>query len=197
MADDNGERLDNDENAFWFAIGGTALLGVIAFIIAWFTNLDINAMTDFNANAVALGVIYTTPLVIFLWWFATTDVRLFANFRDDQLKFFMLLPFPLTPWRIATIAVAAGVFEELLFRGVFQTTVQNWIGPAAALILSSLIFGALHWRTTLYAAITTVIGLYLGAVFLWTENLLVPIIVHGLYDAIALHYTATMLKQRR
>jgi len=40
----------------------------------------------------------------------------------------------------------------------------------------------------LYALLAGVVGLYLGGLYLLTGNLLVPIVVHALYDVVALGY---------
>jgi membrane protease YdiL (CAAX protease family) len=36
--------------------------------------------------------------------------------------------------------------------------------------------------------VATVIGAYLGVLWLWTGNLMTPIVVHALYDFVALIY---------
>jgi uncharacterized protein len=43
-----------------------------------------------------------------------------------------------------------------------------------------------HWLTMSYAVFATLIGVYLGILFLVTENLLAPIVTHALYDVVAL-----------
>jgi len=52
------------------------------------------------------------------------------------------------------------------------------------------LFGAAHWLTLSYALLAGVIGVYLGVVFLLTENLLIPITAHALYDVVALSVLA-------
>jgi hypothetical protein len=39
-----------------------------------------------------------------------------------------------------------------------------------------------------YAVIAALIGAYLGAIMLLTQNVLTPIVAHGLYDFVALLY---------
>jgi hypothetical protein len=95
-------------------------------------------------------------------------------------------------WELAGIAAFAGFGEELLFRGL----IQNWlggllpgeIGNYVGLIVTSILFGLLHWLTASYAVLATSVGLYLGALWLATGNLLVPAVVHTLYDFWALVY---------
>lgn len=82
---------------------------------------------------------------------------------------------------VLLLSCAAGVGEEVLFRGALQTVLG-----AHGLWVSSLLFGALHAMTFTYFSLATLIGLYLGALFEWSGNLLAPILVHALYDALAL-----------
>jgi hypothetical protein len=52
--------------------------------------------------------------------------------------------------------------------------------------IAALLFGVAHWLTMSYAVFATLIGVYLGILFLFTENLLAPIVTHALYDVVAL-----------
>jgi membrane protease YdiL (CAAX protease family) len=79
-----------------------------------------------------------------------------------------------------------------LFRGLLQTglsTVSSWW---LGLIITSIIFGLLHFVSLLYAVLATLIGLYLGFLFIIFDNLAVPMIVHALYDFVALLYLVRM-----
>jgi len=86
------------------------------------------------------------------------------------------------------ISVLAGVGEEMLFRGLMQDLFANWIPLAAAVVLAAVLFGMMHAVTVTYAVLAAVIGIYLGAVYVWTDNLLAPMIAHGLYDFVVLLY---------
>jgi hypothetical protein len=52
--------------------------------------------------------------------------------------------------------------------------------------IAALLFGAAHWLTMSYAVFAALIGVYLGILFLVTENLLAPAVTHALYDIVAL-----------
>jgi hypothetical protein len=87
---------------------------------------------------------------------------------------------------IVLLALLAGVGEELLFRGVIQVWLAEraplWLAIAAA----SLLFGVGHWLSVSYAVLASVIGAYLGLLFLLSGNLLAPIVAHAAYDVVAL-----------
>jgi membrane protease YdiL (CAAX protease family) len=91
-------------------------------------------------------------------------------------------------WQLLLISILAGLGEELLFRGVIQGNLTRWLGLLPGLILASLLFGACHPMTLSYLMITTLIGVYLGTLWIVTGNLLAPVITHALYDFVALIY---------
>jgi uncharacterized protein len=82
----------------------------------------------------------------------------------------------------------AGLGEELLFRGVLQPVLARWLGVAGGLVVSNVLFGLLHPLIWTYIVLSFLLGLYLGALGLWSGNLLVVIVAHGLYDFLALCY---------
>ncbi|WP_276299689.1 CPBP family intramembrane glutamic endopeptidase [Halorussus lipolyticus] len=96
-----------------------------------------------------------------------------------------------------------GPAEELLFRGVIQSYLDGAFSRAPAVVLTSVLFALVHLPTTWVAtpdpvavAVTLAIlfglSVLLGYFFVWTENLVVPILIHGLYDALlfAIAYVA-------
>lgn len=88
--------------------------------------------------------------------------------------------------QLSALSLAAGVSEELLFRVVCQGGLTSKIGMVGAWLTASVLFGALHAVTLAYAILAGLIGAYLGALWIWTGNLLVPMFVHAVYDLLAL-----------
>jgi len=84
------------------------------------------------------------------------------------------------------LGMAAGFGEELLFRGILQTKLSGWVGSYVAVGLSSIIFGLLHAVTPLYAILATIASIYFGGLFIYSDNLAVPILCHAIYDVGAL-----------
>jgi membrane protease YdiL (CAAX protease family) len=77
---------------------------------------------------------------------------------------------------LLTGALLAGVFEELLFRGVAIAVLLPFRGMAFAIVASALLFGAAHLDAH-HAAVATLLGLQLGLLR----------VVHGLSLAVAAH----------
>ena len=57
-----------------------------------------------------------------------------------------------------------------------------------ALAAASVLFGVVHYVSTTYAVLATLMGAYLGVLWLVSENLVTPILVHALYDLVVLVY---------
>jgi hypothetical protein len=69
---------------------------------------------------------------------------------------------------------------------VIQNALAGWLPVWLALVVTAVVFGIAHWVTTAYAVVAGVVGLYLGLLYLRTENLLAPAVAHALYDFVAL-----------
>lgn len=83
-----------------------------------------------------------------------------------------------------------GPGEELVFRGVVQGLFRRAYGAIPAIVIASVLFGVVHYAALAgsgkltYIAVTILLGLILGGLYERTDNILVPIVVHGIYNAI-------------
>jgi membrane protease YdiL (CAAX protease family) len=84
----------------------------------------------------------------------------------------------------------------MLFRGVLQGFAARWLGPAAGLVICSALFGLAHPITWTYGLVSAGFGLYLGVVWLASDNLLVVVIAHALYDFLVLVYLLRIQRAR-
>ena len=197
MQEGNENNTPRDgSNDFAMVVGLTGVLGLLAIGLSFLFSTPLLPQIAFNLDGLAWGLVGTVPLAIFLYLFTRTNIGPLVELRESQIDFFAQIGFELSPVRIAALAAAAGICEELLFRGVFQTWLATMGTMIGAILLSNLVFGLLHFRTFLYAVIAGAVGIYLGVFHAATGNLLVPIIIHGLYDALALGYAKRALENR-
>lgn len=91
---------------------------------------------------------------------------------------------PLSAAEIAVFALSSGIAEEMLFRGAMQ--------PSLGIVLSSLIFGAMHvgpmrkfWVWTIWA---TAMGFVFAALYAATGELLAPIVAHVVINYENMHF---------
>ena len=188
----DGQKEGTNQDAaknFLVLIGGTLFLGLLAVGLAFLFKIRLQYYFFWRWSDLLIGIVATAPLAGFLFWFVKTSNPQLASFRESQIEFFAQIGFTFTIPRILLMGLGAGIFEELLFRGVFQTGAERFMPVIAAIIVTNIFFGLLHWRTVLYAVIAGILGAYLGIMFWLTGNLLAPMVTHTLYDIIALWYT--------
>lgn len=87
---------------------------------------------------------------------------------------------------LACVAVLAGVGEELLFRGFLQTWLGDYIAIPWAILVTSVIFGLLHYLSHAYFISVTVMSVAFGIAYYVADSLLMVMTWHGVYDFIAL-----------
>lgn len=162
-------------------------LGLLALVLALLFGLQPWLQFDLAFSQWLIGLVATLPMVLGL--VALGLVR--AKWVEELQRFMREVVVPMFAgarwWMLMLVALAAGIGEELLFRGVIQAGLGHWIGPGFGLVAASLLFGLVHAMSRAYFLLATLAGLYLGLLYLWTGNLLVVILVHFLYDWIALH----------
>jgi membrane protease YdiL (CAAX protease family) len=94
-------------------------------------------------------------------------------------------------WLIPLSFLVIGPGEELLFRGIIQSRLRNSFSPISGIVLASAMFAPPHilgLTGSIYALAVTIAILFIptlvfGATYELSENLLVPIVIHGAYDA--------------
>ena len=92
---------------------------------------------------------------------------------------------------IAVSLLVVGPVEEVLFRGVVQGGLRRAFDAAPAVLLASLLFGLVHLSALegtagqqwAYVAVVVVLGCVLGVLYERTDNVLVPGLAHGVYNA--------------
>src|SRR5262249_8081529 len=87
------------------------------------------------------------------------------------------------------VGIAPGVAEELLCRGLVQRGLASRLGPALAIPLAALAFGALH-ADLVHAAFPGALGLYLGVVAQLARSVRVAIACHATNNVLAVMLAA-------
>lgn len=89
--------------------------------------------------------------------------------------------------------VVGGFYEEIVFRGFIQRTMQKWFSNYSlsfwmAGLLTSILFGLYHWQQGIFGVIPATLGGLYWTYLLkrYNGNLWYPIVSHASYDTIAL-----------
>ncbi|EMA12081.1 CPBP family intramembrane glutamic endopeptidase [Haloarcula marismortui] len=104
--------------------------------------------------------------------------------REDPSFLLVMVP-------LAFLTIAPS--EEFIYRNLIQKYLYDDFGEFQAIILTSAVFGVVHFgqyaagtptQTVLSLLLVFVLSTLLGLSYLKTENLLVPIFIHGAFNAI-------------
>jgi membrane protease YdiL (CAAX protease family) len=201
MNDDQPPPRDITRTALIVELG----LAVLALAIGWLVGhsplASINPSQESlpaNGIAAAWGLAATLPMLLVLALVDRWPKGWMAELQQVVDELILPLFARTTVAQMALISLAAGFGEEMLFRGLIQAGLAQWIGGPygvwIAVILASMVFGVCHWITPTYALLAMGIGLYLGWLLVVSDNLLVPIVAHAVYDFLALVY---LVKWRR
>lgn len=164
------------------ALGVQAGLAVLALGAARVLDL---ALPVGRPGDVLAGLAAAAALALANWWVIRHAPAVWPVTSVRHVYRVLIVPlFARIGARAAVIVgLAAGVGEELLFRGVLQ--------PLVGLPLASLLFGAAHVagrEMVGFGVWAACMGAVLGALMAGTGGLLAPVVAHGVYDALALTY---------
>ncbi len=85
---------------------------------------------------------------------------------------------------LAAVVIAA-IAEEMLFRGMLQTSFEYFIDPAMAIVISAIIFALVHFNP--WSAIQfTMMGIVLGYMTWITKSIWPAVILHGTNNFLSL-----------
>lgn len=137
-----------------------------------------------SAGAIALLVIfivYSACSIIGLRRDSSKDKEILASLA--HIKWLM----PQAPKElnifVLGVSVSAGICEEILFRGYLLTELSAYMPVYLAVIVSSLLFGLPHlYQGPIHILRTAFVGLGFAMLYLATDSLLVPIVLHALFD---------------
>jgi membrane protease YdiL (CAAX protease family) len=109
-------------------------------------------------------------------------LTIFIIYLNDGFSIVSVNPFSFVIIPL-TVAFSVAIFEEILIRGIIFRIIEEGLGSYIALIISAMIFGALHLfnsHATLISAVCIAIeaGLLLGAAYIYSRNLWLPIAIH-------------------
>jgi hypothetical protein len=169
-----------------FAVLFEAGLGGLAWGLGWLFEEPPLASFSWALAPLGTGALASLPLLLLfaacVRW-PVGPLRQIRQFSDEVVRPWFA---PCTILDLAAISLAAGLGEEMLFRGLLQGLFGRWWGPWPGILAASVLFGLLHFITPTYALLAGIIGLYLGWLQQTTGNLLAVVVTHSLYDFVAL-----------
>jgi len=171
-------------------------LGLVAIVVGWIIGFDPRSLVpDWRdwysiGEGLVVGCVAGVVLVFVMLILALVPLRSIQSLNEHAERQLRLLLSGLSVAQLIAVSLAAGVGEELLFRGL----VMQWlIGDMQScttqslifgIIVSALVFGLAHPMSIAYVIFAFFMGLAMGVLHWYFQNLLVPIVAHWVYDAI-------------
>lgn len=162
------------------------VLVLLAIVLARFLGPDLWANITFSWEAVFWGCLGAVPPLVIILLIDRYPIGPFKHVADISDRFLRPLLRSCRWPDYILFATLAGFCEELFFRGWMQPFLAQWLPLWASVVIGAFIFGLCHLITPAYFVIACIISGYLAALLIWTDNLLVPMLTHGVYDLIAI-----------
>lgn len=157
--------------------GIIASSAVISTYIYFFRKYEKREIKEFSSKGIAKYLLSGTMIGVVLQSLTMLVIVLNGGFEIVSVNPIsnVIIPF--------TIAFTVAVFEEILIRGIIFRIIEEKLGSYISLLISAIIFGALHLlnpNSTLISGLCVGIeaGLLLGAAYIYTRNLWFPIAIH-------------------
>lgn len=169
--------------SFWLS---QILLFVPGIFLLWFLYLrngyELSEFFSFtNTAGIWVSGTLAALAAIGLQWLAWKIFSLSA-FDDGGINLLLLS----LPMQTLIPMFAFGAFaEELLVRGVLQTGIVNYFGPLIGVLLTSIIFSAMHVRYVKKPVLlggAFLISLFLGSLYFITGTLWASVWAHFIYN---------------
>ena len=178
----NGRKAQTVAFAMLFETG----LGFVGVLIAWAGGIDLPSKLIFSQDTCLRGLIACVPMIVLLVGFYESIWQPLVNLRHEVEKVVQELFAGCRWFELALVSIAAGIGEEVLFRGALQPLAIQWSTPWIGIIAVALLFGLAHAITPAYFIAATIIGAYFGWLAWAYQDLLAPIVAHAVYDLFAL-----------
>ncbi|NUN65322.1 CPBP family intramembrane metalloprotease [Pseudanabaena biceps] len=124
---------------------------------------------------IGLGVALLSSVIFEIW----------ESYRIAATEYLQMVLQPLKPIDLIWLGLLPGLSEEMLFRGVALPALGM---NGLALIITSVVFGVLHMANAKYMSYTVwaiAVGMMLGAVTIYTGNLLSAITAHVITNSLS------------
>lgn len=174
--------------ALWVLAAQAAVMVGLGLVLWDIANRPIAEFVTLSGKEALHGLLFGAVLIAVGW----TSFRAFPRASEAlvrmQAQTYEFLG-PKLGWpAIVLISLCAGIGEEALFRGGLQTWLGDFIGPVAAIGISSAVFGAIHFGKPAITALLLGVGVIFGSMYWATGSLLTVMIGHATYDIWALRY---------
>lgn len=128
----------------------------------------------------------------FNYWKLIIPVSVTVGYAIALGEYYIIDPGNLIPdlsfWNVLKLSIVMimfiGLIEELIFRSILQTRLEESMGMFSGLMVTSILFGVLHsgYGTCYEIMFTSLAGLMIGYIFQKTKSIPLIALTHGLVN---------------
>ncbi len=176
-------------------IGSTLYVLGLVLALALFLLLrrfDLDALAGFSRIGFLRTLVTASALILFAYpLIMLADVgtqHFLRNTPSPQAIVEMFIGSGTLEQRVLIIFLAVAVAplaEEFIFRFFLYGVMRRYLGKAAALLVSALLFAAVHGHLPSFAPLF-VLGSCLAIAYEWSGSILVPMMMHALFNSVTL-----------
>jgi membrane protease YdiL (CAAX protease family) len=183
------EVIIGDKGKFYFANGMVLWIGALIVWILWML-----ARRDWSLLGISYPIMSDLVIGLSILFMVAYVVEMFAETRSEESQEELLKAAPFLPstWKeygqFTFLAFSAGVCEEVVYRGFLvnylyaQFTDPVW-AYNVAVVFPAVIFGVVHMYQGFKSVLKiSVMALLFGTIFIFSESLLIVIVLHVLVD---------------
>lgn len=164
-------QLSADAPAYALRLSWDKALAGVTLLAWWLRRPPLAGASPDYAGIAVVATLFAVPLLA-----AASGLVVWKPKWPDGLWIWLLVNF-------AVIALT----EELIFRGLLQTSLVERLGAPAGIVISSLLFGLAHLPFSgQFAVVAGIAGLGYGLALHFSGRMLVPALLHGVVNSVHL-----------
>lgn len=177
----SGEELEDN---LAFQIGCCALADIAVIVIVTVAWQRLGTKKEFPASRPFVVMVVLFLLLPLCVYGAEAYLDLFPElFRIQELPDCVRENVPALIFFGLSFCVVAPVFEELFFRKIVVDAFATTLSPFAAVFLAAIMFALAHVGAALSYPLLFVLGIYFGLARIYCNSIVVPMLLHGFYNA--------------
>ena len=144
-------------------------------------------LTAPDPKALGLAILVTGAAIVPIDAFSSIFERMWPPDADYTTFILSIKPKGTSSFVLIALGVvlAAGVTEELLFRGFIQRIFERNMSGPVAVVFAGLLFGLSHFNPPALPGVAA-LGILFGYIFYRTQNLWYPIVGHAVFNMVTL-----------
>jgi uncharacterized protein len=156
--------------------GSVASFFVILAYILFYTKSEKRKIEEYSTKGLLRNITVGVLIGSTIQCLTIVVICLAGNFEILSINSYSAM---ITPF---AIALSVAIFEETILRGIIFRIVEEKLGSHISLLISAVIFGAVHMinpNSSLISTLcATLVGFTFGALYIYSRNLWLPIAVH-------------------